>query len=169
MGKGSENQFSLSETCSESRKSLSALTRVPEQNNSRMFHPITYSFLGLKKAIVRMFHKKKNVIPTPQLSTNILRSFHLKRHVCCWGKTSHFLLVVKHIFVSWGKRWVHQDHQTYRVGFSTADWAQLTCWWFGVVLSKVIPSEVQDNTGDNIEKPGKVLNGETYRICHFIF
>lgn len=44
---------------------------------------------------------------------------------------------------------------------STTDWVQFTCWWFGVVLSQVIPSEVQDNTGDNIEKPGKILNGET--------
>lgn len=32
---------------------------------------------------------------------------------------------------------------------------EFTYWWFGVVLSQVIPSEVQDNTGDNIEKPGK--------------
>lgn len=43
---------------------------------------------------------------------------------------------------------------------------QFTCWWFGVVLSQVIPSEVQDNTGDNIEKPGKILNQAT---CHSIF
>lgn len=35
---------------------------------------------------------------------------------------------------------------------------EFTYWWFGVVLSQVIPSEVQDNTGDNIEKPGKTLN-----------
>lgn len=35
-----------------------------------------------------------------------------------------------------------------------------------MVLSQVIPSEVQDNTGDNIEKPGKILNQST---CHFIF
>lgn len=35
-----------------------------------------------------------------------------------------------------------------------------------MVLSQVIPSEVQDNTGDNIEKPGKILNQET---CHSMF
>lgn len=35
-----------------------------------------------------------------------------------------------------------------------------------MVLSQVIPSEVQDNTGDNIEKPGKILNQAT---CHSIF
>lgn len=35
---------------------------------------------------------------------------------------------------------------------------EFTYWWFGVVLSQVIPSEVQDNTGDNIEKPGKTPN-----------
>lgn len=37
-----------------------------------------------------------------------------------------------------------------------------------MVLSQVIPSEVQDNTGDNIEKPGKIINGELC-ICHLIF
>lgn len=36
-----------------------------------------------------------------------------------------------------------------------------------MVLSQVIPSEVQDSTGDNIEKPGKTLNGET-SMCLYI-
>lgn len=51
---------------------------------------------------------------------------------------------------------------------STGDWVQFTCWWFGVVLSQVIPSEVQDSTGDNIEKPGKTLNGETSMCLHIL-
>lgn len=51
---------------------------------------------------------------------------------------------------------------------STGDWVQFTCWWFGVVLSQVIPSEVQDSTGDNIEKPGKTLNGETSMCIHIL-
>lgn len=37
-----------------------------------------------------------------------------------------------------------------------------------MVLSQVIPSEVQDSTGDNIEKPGKTLNGETSMCLHIL-
>lgn len=37
-----------------------------------------------------------------------------------------------------------------------------------MVLSQVIPSEVQDSTGDNIEKPGKIFNGETSMCFHIL-
>lgn len=32
---------------------------------------------------------------------------------------------------------------------------------FDVVSSQVIPNEVQDSTGDNLEKPGKIHNKDT--------
>lgn len=60
---------------------------------------------------------------------------------------------------------VHLKHDTHVCRWlSTVDML-VVC---GVVLSQVIPSEVKDGTGDNMEKPGEFLYGGSSVCLHIL-
>lgn len=101
---------------------------------------VIFSFCGLGKGRGRR-PARGNVIPISCIST---RSFTF-----CVGKT--FVLAVANL----------RFRSVIYSRFCTGERVLCTCWWFGLVLSQVIPSEVQDNTGDNVEKPGKIFTEET--------